>query len=73
VTVATFSSAAQDIIFQNDPTNAYAGIRGFFSLTNQLSKTASVAVFPYRFDALVGGMTVRQWIYNLRNLAPLRQ
>jgi hypothetical protein len=73
VTIASFSSAAQDIIFQNGTDNAYAGIRGFFSLTNQLNKTASVAVFPYRFDAVVGGITVRQWIYNLRKLTALQK
>ena len=73
VTIASFSSVAQDIILQNGTDNAYAGIRGFFSLTDQLNKTASVAIFPYRFDAVVGGMTVRQWIYNLRQLAALRK
>ena len=72
-TIATFSSSSQDIIVNNDPNGPYLGVHGFFSLTNQLNRTVTVMVFPYRFDASFGGTTVRQMIYNLRNNEAYRQ
>ena len=67
VTVATFSGTAQDIIAAFSPNGSYFGIHGFFSLTNNLNRTASVMLFPYRFDDIVQGRSIRQWIYSFRS------
>jgi hypothetical protein len=73
VTVATFSSSSQDIVVNNDQNGPYFGVRGFFSLTNQLNRTVTVAIFPYRFDQTVAGQTIRQWIYQLHNVKAYQQ
>jgi hypothetical protein len=72
-TIATFSSASQDIVFNNDPNGPYFAVHGFFSLTDQLNRTVTVAVFPYRFDDIVGGLSIRQWIYQLHNVKAYQQ
>lgn len=65
VTIATFSAAAQDIIVEYASQGSYFGVHGFFSLTNQLNKTVTVFLFPYRFDDVVMGKSIRSWIYML--------
>jgi hypothetical protein len=65
MTVATFSSLSQDIIAGDDENSSYFGIHGFFSLTNNMNMIARVFVFPYRFDDIVMGKSIRQWIYRL--------
>lgn len=65
ITVASFSNDAQDLIY-GPASYAYFGVHGFFSLANGLDTTEQVYVAPYRFDDVVGGKTVRQWIYSLR-------
>jgi hypothetical protein len=65
VTVATFSALTQDVIVEYSSFTSYLGIHGFFSLTNGGQYTITTFLFPYRFDAVVMGMTIRQWIYQL--------
>ena len=65
-TIASFSPSAQDLIVSNTPAAPYFGVHGFFSLTNQLRRSVTVAVFPYRIDDVVEGQTIRQWIYQMR-------
>ena len=66
LTIVSFSPSAQDIIVSNTSQAPYFGIHGFFSLTDQLGRSVTVAVFPYRVDDVVQGHTVREWIYRLR-------
>ena len=65
ITIASFAPDAQDIIY-GPGDYAYFGMHGFFALTPGLNKTIQVYVAPYRFDDVVQGQTVRQWIYGLR-------
>ena len=70
LTIASFSPSSQDMIVANTPTAPYFGIHGFFSITNQLNRAVTVAIFPYRIDDIVGGQSIRQWIYQLRQVLP---
>lgn len=63
LTIATFSSTAQDIITSFSSDTSYFGIHSFFSLTNQMNRTVTVFLFPYRFDDVVQGKSIRSWIY----------
>jgi hypothetical protein len=64
ITLASFAPDAQDIIYIPGDAS-YFGIHGFFALTPNMNKTITVWVAPYRWDAVVNGMTVRQWIYQM--------
>ena len=68
VTIASFSNAAQVIsVVNNSATaNSYFGIHGFFTLKPGLKERTTVFIAPYRFDDIVQGQSVRQWIYQLR-------
>ena len=65
VTIASFSNAAQIIQASNSATNSYFGIHGFFTLAPGLSQGVTLFIAPYRFDDIVQGQSVRQWIYQL--------
>ncbi len=65
VTIASFSNAAQIIEAANSATNSYFGIHGFFTMAPGLSQRATLFIAPYRFDDVVQGKSVRQWIYQL--------
>ena len=66
-TIASFSSSSQDVVIGMDQNAPYAGIHGFFSITKQLNRTIQLAVCPYRFDDVVGGETIRAFIYSLHS------
>lgn len=70
VTIATFSGSAQDLIAAFSPSGSYFGVHGFFSLTNNLNRNSTVILFPYRFDDVVQGRSIRSWIYSM-HLNPL--
>ena len=65
ITVASFSSLAQDFIAEYNPSTSYMGIHSFFSITQGASQTFTIFIFPYRFDDVVMGMSIRAWIYQL--------
>ncbi len=67
LTVASFSNDAQIIQASNGTdNNSYFGVHGFFTLAPGLKRRVSVFVAPYRYDDVVQGKSVRQWIYTLR-------
>ena len=66
VTIASFSNAAQIIQASNTAENSYLGIHGFFTLAPGLQQRATLFIAPYRYDDVVGGKSVRQWVYQLR-------
>ncbi|MBI3524594.1 MAG: hypothetical protein HY066_08705 [Betaproteobacteria bacterium] len=45
---------------------SYLTALGRYSINNLNNKTWSVYFFPYRFDDVVAGKSVRQWIYDLK-------
>lgn len=65
ITIATFGSATQDMIVITDPDTPYSGVHGFFSLGLSHGRVVTVFLFPYRFDQVVAGQSVRAWIYQL--------
>ncbi len=67
ITVASFSNPAQVISVVNNSatSNSYFGIHGFFTLKPGLKERTTVFIAPYRYDAVVGGLSVRQWVYQL--------
>jgi hypothetical protein len=62
VTVASFSPDALDVTYIPG-SNAYFALHGQFAIKPGLNKTITLWIAPYRFDDVVGGMTVRDWIY----------
>ncbi len=68
VTIASFSPEAKIIEASNQSAanNSYFGIHGFFALQPGLKVRTTVFIAPYRFDDVVQGQSVRQWIYQLR-------
>jgi hypothetical protein len=73
ITVATFGSATQDMIVITDPNTPYMGVHGFFSLGLSQARSVTVFLFPYRFDQIIAGLTVRAWIYQLSHSAMFRR
>ncbi|MGI4793439.1 MAG: hypothetical protein ACRYG8_05005 [Janthinobacterium lividum] len=67
ITIASFSADAKIIETSNQSANnnSYFGIHGFFTLAPGLKERTTTFIAPYRFDAVVGGLSVRQWIYQL--------
>lgn len=67
ITVVSFSPDAKIIETSNQSAanNSYFGIHGFFTLAPGLKVRTTTFIAPYRFDAVVGGLSVRQWIYQL--------
>ena len=51
---------------QQQPGGSYFGIHGFFTLAPGLQQRATLFIAPYRYDDVVGGKSVRQWIYQLK-------
>ncbi len=72
ITIASFANDAKIIQASNTSNGSYLGIHGFFTLKPGLNERTSVFIAPYRYDDIVQGQSVRQWIYQLRNnpLAP---
>ena len=66
VTIASFSNDAQIIQASNNPGGSYFGIHGFFTLAPGLKQRTTLFIAPYRYDDVVGGKSVRQWIYQLQ-------
>ena len=72
VTVATFSPVSQVIAYGFNAgaglsqAFSYVGVHGHFAITPGSSQSDTVFLFPYRFDDVVDGLTVRQWIYDLQ-------
>ncbi len=66
VTIASFSNSAQIIQASNSPGGSYFGIHGFFTLAPGLKQRATLFIAPYRYDDVVGGKSVRQWVYQLK-------
>ena len=66
VTIASFSNSAQIIQASNTAENSYFGIHGYFTLAPGLQQRTTVFIAPYRYDDIVGGKSVRQWVYQLR-------
>ena len=67
ITIASFSQDAKIIQTSNQSAanNSYFGIHGFFTLAPGLKERTTTFIAPYRFDAIVGGQSVRQWVYQL--------
>ena len=67
VTIASFSNDAKIIQVSNQSAsaNSYFGIHGFFTLAPGLKERTTTFIAPYRYDAIVAGQSVRQWIYQL--------
>ena len=67
ITIASFSPDAKIIETSNQSAanNSYFGIHGFFTLQPGLKERTTTFIAPYRFDAVVAGQSVRQWIYQL--------
>jgi hypothetical protein len=74
LTVASFTPLGQLFAYgfgntsQTDLTqdNTYLGLHGHFAILPGMSYTDTVYYFPYRFDDVIQGSTVRQWIYALQ-------
>ena len=66
VTIASFSNPAQIIQASNTAENSYFGIHGFFTLAPGLKQRVTLFIAPYRYDDVVGGKSVRQWVYQLK-------
>jgi hypothetical protein len=62
LTVATFMPQAKAIAMKEH----YITVLGRFALEKNLSVEGRVYIFPYRFDAIVAGRSVREWIYLLK-------
>jgi len=73
LTIATFGSATQDMIVITNPDTPYMGVHGFFSLGLSQQRSVTVFLFPYRFDQIVAGLTVRAWIYQLSHSVMYRK
>ena len=69
ITIASFSADAKIIETSNQSAanDSYFGIHGFFTLAPGLKERTTTFIAPYRFDAVVAGQSVRQWIYQLHN------
>lgn len=67
ITIASFSPDAKIIETSNQSAaaNSYFGIHGFFTLAPGLRVRTVTYIAPYRYDAVVAGQSVRQWIYQL--------
>ena len=67
VTIASFSNDAKIIQVSNQSAsaNSYFGIHGFFTLAPGLKERTTTFIAPYRYDAIVAGQSVRQWVYQL--------
>jgi len=66
VTIASFSNSAQIIQATNNAESSYFGIHGFFNMAPGLKQRATLFIAPYRYDDIVGGKSVRQWVYQLK-------
>ncbi len=63
VTVATFDPRAKEI----QPGRAgYITVLGRFAMPQGFSASWKIYMFPYRYDNVIEGKTVRQWIYDLK-------
>ena len=68
MTVATFDANEKNMIIQGAaPAAGYQGLHGYFALHPGLNETYATYFFPYRFDQVVQGLTIRQWIANLKS------
>lgn len=65
-TLATFSKLAKVIARDNN----YVTILGNFEMGLSFHQSWTVYIFPYRFDQVVQGKTIRQWIYELKQSNP---
>lgn len=67
ITIASFSPEAKIIETSNQSANnnSYFGIHGFFTLAPGLNVRTTTFIAPYRYDAVVAGQSVRQWIYQM--------
>ena len=66
VTIASFSNTAQIIQASNTATNSYFGIHGFFTIAPGMKQRATLFIAPYRYDDIVQGKSIRQWVYQLK-------
>ena len=68
LTVATFSQTQKNMIVIGSPTLdvSYQGLHGYYPLNSALDETFTTYFFPYRYDQVVQGLTIRQWIANLK-------
>lgn len=62
LTLVTFSPEIKTFAMDKD----YVTAAGRTSITDLDGKTWSVYLFPYRFDDVVGGKSIRNWIYQLK-------
>ena len=66
VTIATFSRDVQSITLQvNENTTAYIAPMGYFNLYPGMEKKISLYIFPYKYDKVINGKSIRQRIYEL--------
>jgi hypothetical protein len=67
LTVACFSPICKEIVLDSaGSVEGYVSPVGYFALTPGLDLYFSMYIFPYRYDAVIGGKTIRQWIADLR-------
>lgn len=62
VTIATFDPLAKHFMTEGQ----YITVLGRFALSTGFTAAWRVYIFPYRFDDVIEGKTVRQWIYDLK-------
>lgn len=62
ITIAAFDEPARWFSLNQQ----YITLLGYFGMPTGFRTGIRIYIFPYRFDAVVGGRTVRQWIYDLR-------
>ncbi len=71
LTIASFDASEKNMIIQGvAPAAGYQGLHGYFALHPGLDESYQMYFFPYRFDQVVQGLTIRQWIANLKSGAP---
>jgi hypothetical protein len=63
LTIVTFSPEIITLALNMN----YLTALGRYSLNDLNNKVWSIYLFPYRFDDVVAGKAVRQWIYDLKN------
>jgi hypothetical protein len=70
VTAASFASSADEAALGGDANAGYIGLLSYFGFHPGLHETIALFVFPYKYDAVVDGTTIRQRIYDLHKAAP---
>jgi len=66
VTVACFSPLCAEAAVSDSGSSGYITPIGYFGVAKAMDVRWSVYMFPYRHDAVVGGRTIRDWVWSLK-------